>query len=153
MSYWSYFFCWLSRFCILPSRGLFASEAEIKKSCIAWYVISFFCCVRMRFPHKTIQIEAFSWFDWQLLSSPHSKFFFFSSVSQTAHHSLWLLFIIYFDLLPCIDSPALDSLWTLRYKHAHIHTSVPWRHVINQTQSLVIIWSSHTHWHTARLQS
>lgn len=39
------FFCWVSSFAFFTIRGLFASEAEKKKSCIAWYVTSFHCSV------------------------------------------------------------------------------------------------------------
>lgn len=119
-SNWSYF-CFLLTplFCILPSGG-FLQARQKKKSCIAWYVISFCCsacvCVSV-FLHRSVQFESLHliWMEIFLIHQPlHSVSYFLLSGTSSALRRFWHINMYW-------QASARMPVNT-QHKHTHIHT-------------------------------
>lgn len=130
-------------------RG-FLQARQKKKSCLICHSFPLQCVCVCVFSHRHVQFKTFTWFQCRFVKhiSHLIQFSYFlqSNTGSEAHISpLWRFWRISMYRQASNRTPVNTD--------ANAHTSVPWRHVINQTQSLVIIWNPPTHTSIGPLQS
>lgn len=147
----SFFFLLTLFFCILPS-GAFCKRGRKK---IRFFFFRLIChifppqcvCACVCFHAGTLDLKNLAWFECRFVRHISQLIQFFPFSSQAAPFSSAPSGV--FGTLTCIDKLEFSRLQT-QHKHSthqtqQTHTSVPWRHVINRTQSLVITWNPPTH--------